>query len=122
FQSANATAVWIEIPCSFSSSEYIVSAVPSRTLPCRRDVPVAKQSASMSVVFPEPPWPSTATLRIRSEVYSFATDMKPHDLNALGVGANPHRTAAVDNASSAAPPCDSLAREQRHTAAEPGDR
>ena len=67
FQSAKATAVCTEMPCAISSSVYIVRAVPSFTLPWRRDVPVEKQSASISVVLPLPPWPSRTTFRIRSD-------------------------------------------------------
>src|SRR5690606_32411252 len=55
---------------------YIVRAVPSRTFPCRREDPATKHSASTSVVFPEPPWPRTATFLICSVRYSLAAVMR----------------------------------------------
>jgi hypothetical protein len=60
------------IPWACSSGACIVRAVPSATLPWRLDVPDTKHRASMRVVFPDPPWPRTAMLRMRSVVYSLA--------------------------------------------------
>src|SRR5690606_6859008 len=64
------------MPWPTSSGVYIVSAVPSRTLPRRREAPVTKHSASTSVVLPEPPCPSTATFLICSVRYSLAAVMR----------------------------------------------
>ena len=63
---ACATVTSSDIPWDFSSGVVMVSAVPSPTLPRRFEEPDAKQSASISVVFPDPPWPRTTTLRICS--------------------------------------------------------
>jgi hypothetical protein len=82
----NATEHWTEMPWAISSSVYIVRAVPSFTLPCRREVPVAKQSASTRVVLPEPPWPRTTTLRICSEGRLYRPSSAPPEARYGGEG------------------------------------
>src|SRR4051794_33980542 len=65
----------MEMPCEISSGVNMVSAVPSVLEPCRRDAPEQWQQASISVVFPDPPWPTTTTLRMRSVVNEGADAM-----------------------------------------------
>src|SRR4028119_1276600 len=67
-QVAWATEVFMEQPWAISSGVNMVSAVPSAAEPCRRVAPDAWQQASINVVFPAPPWPTTTTLRMRSVV------------------------------------------------------
>jgi hypothetical protein len=55
--------------------------------PWRRDEPAAWQQASISVVFPAPPWPTTTTLRIRSRT---AGDVEDRVAAAAGT-ADPER-------------------------------
>src|SRR5438067_10021349 len=47
-----------------SSGSKSVVVVPSSTRPTRLMAPAQCSSASVSVVFPAPPWPTRATLRI----------------------------------------------------------
>src|SRR5437660_7187691 len=47
-----------------SSASKSVVVVPSSTRPWRGMAPAQKRRASASVVFPAPPWPTRATLRI----------------------------------------------------------
>src|SRR2546425_3329568 len=56
--------VLIEILRLISSGSKSVVVVPSSTLPSRLTAPAEKRSASTSEVFPTPPCPTTATLRI----------------------------------------------------------
>src|SRR3954451_13332526 len=58
----------MEMPCDTSSGVNMVSAVPSVAEPWRLEAPEVWQQASISVVFPAPPWPTTTTLRMRSVV------------------------------------------------------
>ena len=51
--------------CSSGSKSETV--VPSSTRPMRWVAPVAKSSASLSMVFPVLPWPTRATLRMLAE-------------------------------------------------------
>src|SRR5437764_2169513 len=53
-----------EIVRFISSASKSVVVVPSSTRPWRLMVPLQNRSASVSVVFPAPPWPTSATLRI----------------------------------------------------------
>src|SRR5690606_5767045 len=73
--SAKATEALMEVPREISSGVNIVRAVPSSAEPWRREDPDAWQQASISVVFPAPPWPTTTTLRMRSVVYTVAEAM-----------------------------------------------
>src|ERR1044072_1114872 len=68
FQVACATETYMEFLWPISPGVCMVSAVPSAEEPCRREAPEAWQQASISVVFPEPPCPTTTQLRIRSVV------------------------------------------------------
>src|SRR5687768_6964742 len=65
---ACATETFMLMPWPVSSGVNMVSAVPSSTEPWRFDVPLVKQHASTRVVFPDPPCPTTHTLRMRSVV------------------------------------------------------
>src|SRR5687767_13992790 len=49
-----------------SSGSKSVVVLPSSTRPRRLIAPVHSSNDSVSVVFPEPPWPTSATLRIFS--------------------------------------------------------
>ena len=63
-RTAWATVSCMDMPWPVSSGVVIVRAVPVFTSPLRLVAPEAKQAASMRVVFPDPPCPTTATLRI----------------------------------------------------------
>src|SRR5256886_8631324 len=62
--SKGATASDTEILRLTSSASKSVVVVPSSTRPWRGMAPAQKRSASARVVFPAPPWPTRATLRI----------------------------------------------------------
>src|SRR5437762_9245185 len=62
--SNGAMATDTEIVRLISSGSKSVVVVPSSTRPCRLIVPLQNSNASVSVVFPAPPWPTSATLRI----------------------------------------------------------
>src|SRR6185503_20508264 len=49
--------------CRTAAGSWSETVVPSVTDPARGIVPVAARSASTSVVFPEPEWPTSTTLR-----------------------------------------------------------
>src|SRR3984885_6692732 len=49
--------------CLISTSSKSLTVVPSTMLPCRWMVPVAASSASTRLVFPDPEWPTSTTLR-----------------------------------------------------------
>ena len=49
--------------CRTAAGSWSETVVPSTTEPARLIVPVAASSASTSVVFPEPEWPTSTTLR-----------------------------------------------------------
>ena len=63
---SGATAREIERPWACSDSSKSHTVVPSRTEPARGTAPAEASSVSTSVVLPEPPGPTTTTLRIRS--------------------------------------------------------
>ena len=62
--SACARVAEIDIERRFSSSSWSVTVVPSTTVPRRVVAPLSNSSDSTRDVFPDPRWPSTATLRI----------------------------------------------------------
>ena len=49
--------------CLTAAGSWSLTVVPSVTEPARLIVPVAASSASTSVVFPAPEWPTSTTLR-----------------------------------------------------------
>ena len=55
------------MPRLTSSGSKSVVVVPSSTRPRRLIAPAQNSSASASVVFPAPPWPTRATLRILAD-------------------------------------------------------
>src|SRR5919197_3221968 len=57
----------VEIPRLCSSGSKSDTVLPSSTRPIRWVSPLLKRSASVRVVFPAPPWPTRATLRILAE-------------------------------------------------------
>ncbi len=61
-----ATASEMDRPCACSDSSKSHTVVPSRTDPARGTAPEAASSVSTRVVLPEPPGPTSTTLRIRS--------------------------------------------------------
>ena len=67
----------MEIPWAASSGVCMVMLWPDAGSSCFLAVPDTQQSASIRLLFPEPPWPRTATFLIFSVVYSFADAMKP---------------------------------------------
>src|SRR4030065_13910 len=72
--------------CS-SGSKSVVD-VPASTLPRRSTALDRKSIASTSEVFPVPPWPPAATLRIRSAGDGF-TDQSPHPPRGAARGRRP---------------------------------
>src|SRR5438067_1233149 len=69
--SMGATASDSERPRLTSSGSVSQTVDPSSTRPIRVITPVWWRSASASVVLPEPPWPTSATLRTLSGAYPF---------------------------------------------------
>jgi hypothetical protein len=67
----------IEYPRSVSSGVKSVSAVPSLTAPWRLLAPAANAMASTRLVFPLPPWPTTATFLISELPYSLMCRLLP---------------------------------------------
>jgi len=61
FHSHGAVAALIEIFLLISSGSKSVVAFPSSTFPNLSRTPVLNSIASVTVVFPEPPWPSSPT-------------------------------------------------------------
>ncbi len=60
-----------EIPRRPSSGSKSETVLPSSTRPILGIAPVTKRSASARLVFPDPPWPTSATLRIFADGYTF---------------------------------------------------
>jgi hypothetical protein len=64
FHSIGAIASETEICRRCSSGSWSETVLPSSTVPIRVSAPAVKSIASSSVVFPEPPWPTSKTLRM----------------------------------------------------------
>src|SRR6478672_2828808 len=82
FHSKGATAKESEKPRACSSGSWSQTVVPSSTRPSRFVAPAMWRSASASVVLPDPPWPTIATLRI----FSGGKDILTSRLVACGHG------------------------------------
>ena len=71
FHSAKAGAARRLIFRSISSGSKSVTVVPSSTRPSRLTAPASKSRAEASEVFPQPPCPTMATLRMFGASYTF---------------------------------------------------
>ena len=64
FHSTGAIASETLMPFLTSSGSKSLTVLPSSTVPIRVVAPEVKSMASSSVVFPDPPWPTSRTLRM----------------------------------------------------------
>ena len=64
FHSIGAVDSETEIPFRCSSGSWSDTVFPSSTVPIRVMAPEVKSIASRRVVFPDPPWPTSRTLRM----------------------------------------------------------
>src|SRR5438270_3590583 len=69
------------VTCRFCSSASVSRMlVPSSTFPRREVAPTACRIDSTRLVFPEPPWPTTTTLRILSGWTGAICELSPRDV------------------------------------------
>src|SRR2546423_6612862 len=86
FHSNGASARDNDRPRFCSSGSKSQTVVPSSTRPIRLMAPALWRRASASVVFPDPPWPTRATLRIFSGEKRFTNRLPPvHSVELLWV-------------------------------------
>jgi hypothetical protein len=64
FHSTGAIDSETEMPRRCSSASWSETVVPSSTVPILVVAPAVKSIASSNVVFPEPAWPTSSTLRM----------------------------------------------------------
>src|SRR3989338_1146135 len=77
------SAELIEWPFAFSSGSKSQTVLPLSTDPGALIAPALASRASASVVLPEPPWPTSATVRMASDAYFAIRRSSPFQMTEL---------------------------------------